>query len=145
MTIVISPIIREHLIRHAQQAAPKSAVGVLIMDGMVAAQYRPGTNLSHTPGIVDRLVDDAEIHGLVDEGAELAAYQSTNWNVPYPSREAHTFLEAQPIVVYSVAADSFGAYQPHRRGYTVLDVELPKTLTGQDSAAPEPWPRPELQ
>jgi proteasome lid subunit RPN8/RPN11 len=99
--VVIPNDIRAELRKHAQEALPNEACGVVVLDGERAMRYVPGRNAAGSPYRY-HLDVDPEVWFLEDDGYELAVFHSHPETPPRPSRtdiESIGLWEGRPYLI----------------------------------------------
>jgi proteasome lid subunit RPN8/RPN11 len=95
--------IRAELERHARDAAPNEACGLVVLRDGEAVRYAPGRNAEASPHRF-RLEIDPEVWFLEDEGYELAVFHSHGGSPPRPSRtdvECAGLWQGRPYLILS--------------------------------------------
>jgi proteasome lid subunit RPN8/RPN11 len=117
--VVVPQDVRAALARHARDAAPNEACGLVVLKDGVAERYEPGRNGAASPYRFELEVPP-ELWFLEDDGYELAVFHSHLSSPPRPSRtdvENIGLWEGKPYLIYSVREDDLAAW-------TIQDGEI---------------------
>jgi proteasome lid subunit RPN8/RPN11 len=123
--VVVPAKVRAQLLRHARDAAPNEACGLVAFRDGVAERYLPAENALASPYRFELKPRDPADFFLEDEGYELAVFHSHPETEPRPSRtdvENIGLWEGRPYLILRADTGELAAWRIDGDGFDPLDL-----------------------
>jgi proteasome lid subunit RPN8/RPN11 len=124
--VVVPAEVRAQLLRHARDAAPNEACGLVAFRNGVAERYLPAENALASPYRFELKPRDPADFFLEDEGYELAVFHSHPETEPRPSRtdlENIGLWEGRPYLILRADTGELAAWRITNGGVERLPLE----------------------